>query len=247
MIYHSIAAVYDQLMTHVDYQDWVMGLEHQWQQLAAVPCKVLDAGCGTGNLLVPLARRGYRLIGIDNSPEMLTICQDRLYEENLSAFLIEMDIEGIQLPEPVDAVICLCDTLNYLTDEEALKQSLENIYRVLQFGGSFIFDLRTPHYYADVLANHQWIQKEEGLYLFWENDFSQNPLMNMELTFFIEEKNGLFRKYVEEHQQKCYPMEKVIDLLEKSGFTLKSVTSDLWGRSLNLTQDERMYFVALKV
>ncbi|MCR6544984.1 class I SAM-dependent DNA methyltransferase [Dehalobacterium formicoaceticum] len=246
MIYQSMAAVYDRLMGHVNYQDWVRGLEHQWQKLNIVPHQVLDVGCGTGNLLLPLVQGGYQVIGIDNSPEMLSVCQDRLFEKNLSSLLLEMDIEEIQLPKPVDSAICLCDTLNYLTDESALERGLKNIYHVLKPGGSFIFDLRTPHYYEDILADAEWMQKEEGLYLFWENDFSQNPLMNMELTFFIEEKNGLFRKYVEEHQQRCYPMEMMKELMEKMGFKLEAVVSNLWDRPLNLEQDERMYFICLK-
>lgn len=246
MTYQAMAKVYDQLMLHVDYDKWVDGLEYQWRKQDAMPQRVLDAGCGTGSVLLPLAKRKYQMVGIDLSPEMLSVCQDKLFQENLSAILMEMDIRQIKLPEKTDAVVCLCDTLNYLTKEKDLEQCFKSVHRALNQGGCFIFDMHTPYYYHDVLADSQWVEQEEDVVLIWENDFSQKPIIDIDLTFFVKQKNGLFRKYVEEHQQRCYQIELVKELVEKSGLTIKYVGSDLFGRQLDLTQDERMYFLALK-
>lgn len=246
MTYQAIASVYDQLMLHVDYAKWVDGLEYQWKQMGITTHRVLDAGCGTGSVLLPLTERKYQVYGIDKSVEMLAICQDKLLEKELSAILMEMDIRQVKLPEKVDAAVCLCDTLNYLTKEKDLERCFKSIYRVLKPGGSFIFDLRTSHYYEHILADNQWVEREDDVVLIWENDFSQNPIMNIELTFFVKQKNGLFRKHLEEHQQKYYQVETVKELVEKAGFMLKYVGADLFGRSLDLSQDDRMYFAAFK-
>ncbi|ATW25467.1 class I SAM-dependent DNA methyltransferase [Candidatus Formimonas warabiya] len=246
MTYHAMASVYDRLMGHVDYGQWVDGLEYRWRQMGTLPRTVLDAGCGTGSVLLHLVRRHYQVYGIDNSAEMLAVCQDKLFQENLPAQLLEMDIRQIRLPGGVDAVICLCDTLNYLTEEKDLARCFKSIFRALKPGGSFIFDLRTPYYYQAVLADNQWVQQEDDVVLIWENDFSHSPIMRIDLTFFVKQGNGLFRRYVEEHQQKCYSIETIRELAEKTGFALNHIGGDLLGTSLDLSKDERMYFAVRK-
>lgn len=246
MTYQAMASVYDQFMSHVDYNKWADGLEYQWKQLGIETHSVLDAGCGTGSILLPLVERNYQVYGIDISSDMLAVCWDRLFEKEKTAYLMEMDIRDLMLPEKVDAVICLCDTLNYLTEEQELVQSFKGFYNALRAGGSFIFDMRTPHYYENILADNMWVQREGEMILIWENDFSQKPIINIDLTFFVEHNNGLYRKYMEEHRQKCYPGDYIKDLLGKSGFYLNSINADLFGRPLDLSQDERMYFIAIK-
>jgi len=249
MTYRQMAAVYDRLMLHVDYNQWVDGLEYRWKQLGKTPEKVLDAGCGTGSVLIPLVKRGYQVYGIDKSSEMLAVCQEKLFENKVSAFLMEMDIRKVLLPEKTDAAICLCDTLNYLTQKSDLARCFKSIYHILKPGGCFIFDMRTPHYYEHILADNQWVEDEGDVVLIWENDFSRKPIMNIKLTFFIKEEKtkSLFRRHVEEHQQKCYQVEEVKEQVQKAGFDLKYLGADLFGRTVDLGRDERIYFVACKV
>lgn len=246
MTYQAMAAVYDRLMGHVDYDKWADGLEFQWRKFGINPKKVLDAGCGTGNVLVSLVKRGYQVYGIDNSSEMLAICQDKLFDHQLSAILMDMDIREVVLPEKVDAAICLCDTLNYLIHQSDWERCFKSIYQAVKPGGCFIFDMRTPYYYEQILADNQWVEQEDDVVLIWENDFSQKPVMNIELTFFVRQPNGLYQKHVEEHQQKCCQVTEIKELAIKAGFDLKFMGADLCGRPLDLSQDERIYFVVCK-
>lgn len=117
-VYQSMADVYDRLMAHVDYAAWVDGLAAAWRQLDSQPETVLDLGCGTGSVLLRLAQKDYTVYGIDNAPDMLAVCQDKLSETGLTAALWEMDIRNLRLPETADAAVCLCDTLNYLGSEK---------------------------------------------------------------------------------------------------------------------------------
>lgn len=244
--YHSLAYVYDHLMSHVDYQEWVNGLEREWQKTGEHPQTILDLGCGTGNILVELSRRNYSVYGIDNSPEMLAICFEKLGEHHQQVNLLEKDMRDFTLPQQVDAVICLCDTLNYLLDEEELLQTFQSINRCLKSEGSFIFDLRTPHYYETTLSNNQWVQEEDDVVLIWNNDYSEQPIMEMNLTFFVNQVNDMYRRYEEIHIQRCYEIEKIESLLEKAGFIVEQISSDLSGTSLDDLESERMYFITSK-
>lgn len=245
-IYCAISDVYDRLMSHVDYTAWVKGLERQWDALGPKPETVLDAGCGTGSVLVNLARKNYHVFGVDNSPDMLAVCQDKLFQEGLSASLLEMDLREMEMPVEIDAVICLCDTLNYFIDEENIVDCFRGVYRSLKKGGSFIFDLRTPYYFRDILADSQWVEDEGDVVLIWDNDFSQDPVIDIDLTFFVRQEKGLYRRFSENHRQKCYEIKKIEELLKKTGFLLKQILGDLNGTNLDPEQHERMYFVACK-
>ncbi|MDD2498223.1 MAG: class I SAM-dependent methyltransferase [Desulfitobacteriaceae bacterium] len=244
--YQDIAHVYDRLMGHVDYRSWVSGLERVWREMGSTPLNVVDAGCGTGSVLVNLAKK-FHVWGIDTSPEMLSICQDKLYEEGLQAVLLEMDIRNITLPIQVDTVICLCDTLNYLLEEEELLKSFQSMFNVLIPGGSLIFDMRTPHYYRDVLGDNQWVQQEDDdVILIWENDFSQTPIMDIDLTFFVKEKSNIFRRFSETHRQRCYEIDHVEELVKSAGFKLKKISGNLSGVQFDPEAHERVYFIAEK-
>jgi len=245
-VYGSLAGVYDRLMAHVDYSAWVEGLTDAWRQLGKAPETVLDLGCGTGSLLIPLAAQGYRVTGIDNAPDMLAACQDKLAAAELTAGLWEMDIRSLRLPQPADAAICLCDTLNYLRSEKDLSRAFKSVARCLKNGGSFIFDLRTLHYYRDILGESQWVQDEGDVLLIWDNDFSQPPEMMIDLTYFIRQKNGLYQRLSEEHLQRYFSPERVLELLAEAGLRVQWSGGDFTGRPLEVDGDERIYFAAVK-
>ncbi len=141
MNYGTMASVYDRLMLHVDYCKWVDGLEYCWRQIESLPRTVLDAGCGTGNVLLPLVQRKYQVYGIDNSSDMLALCQNKLIQDNLFARLMEMDIRQIKLPDKIDAAICLCDTLNYFTEERDLERCFREAVLFLTCGPPIIIKM----------------------------------------------------------------------------------------------------------
>lgn len=245
-VYGSMAYVYDRLMTHVDYTAWVDGLSDAWRHLGTKPEKVADLGCGTGSVLLPLAEQGYGVFGVDNAPEMLAVCQDKLNEASLTASLWEMDIRNLRLPETVDAAVCLCDTLNYLGSEKELSRCFKSVARSLKPGGSFIFDMRTLHYYQNVLGESQWVEDEGDIVLIWNNDFSQAPAMTIDLTFFVKQGSGLYRRFEEQHRQVYFPVQRVRELIEKAGMSLVWTGGDFNRRTLDEAKDERVYFAAVK-
>ena len=143
--YSSFASVYDQFMDNVPYEEWadyLTGLLGEYQVHDGL---VLDLGCGTGSLTEILAKKGYDMIGIDNSEDMLQIAMEKRADSGLDILYLLQDMREFELYGTVAAVVSICDSMNYLTDYEDLVQTLKLVNNYLDPQGVFIFDLNTGH------------------------------------------------------------------------------------------------------
>lgn len=215
--YTSLAVIYDLFMEEISYAAMVDQLQAFWQREGYCIHTVLDAGCGTGSFIVPLAKAGFDTCGVDLSSEMLSMADHKAYEEGVSCLFIERDLRELNFAPQFDAVISFFDTLNYILSFEDLAKVLQEIYQCLLPGGSFVFDMRTLHYYADVLGENIFHDEKNDCCLIWENQFD-NGRIYMDLNFFLPEKNGLYRRYQEEHIQQGYALTEMITLLQETGF-----------------------------
>ena len=190
--YHAIATAYDRLNADVDYLRWSAFIEACFDQyLPARPRIVLDLACGTGRMTFPLADRGYDMIGIDGSAEMLAEAfdksaerTDRLFEEacerlgidpdgpdtdaaieELSKYpaplFLQQDMRDFELYGTVDATVCCLDSLNYLCGEGDLLACLKCIHLYLAPGGLLVFDVNSPHKFAYTYGNNAYILEAE--------------------------------------------------------------------------------------
>ena len=143
--YETLAGAYDGLTTDVDYAAVLQFFETVLQRAGHSPKTVLDLACGTGSMSVLLAERGYRVIGADISEEMLTAAAQKAaaMAEN-PPFFICQPMQRLTLPEPVEAIVCLLDSLNYLTEPEDCRKTFHRVWRALRPGGMFFFDINTP-------------------------------------------------------------------------------------------------------
>src|SRR5713101_6171626 len=132
----DVAEVYDSLMAVVPYRHWVSYVERIWERFECSPTTVLDLACGTGNVTLELERRGYRVTGVDNSAAMLRQAQTKPARH--ARFLLQ-DARSLHLPEPVDACVCLFDSLNYLLTPEELAAAFTGVSRSLHPRGLFTF------------------------------------------------------------------------------------------------------------
>lgn len=143
--YETLAGAYDGLTTDVDYAAVLQFFETVLQRAGHSPKTVLDLACGTGSMSVLLAGRGYRVIGADISEEMLTAAAQKAaaMAEN-PPFFICQPMQRLTLPEPVEAIVCLLDSLNYLTEPEDCRKTFHRVWRALRPGGMF-FSTSTRH------------------------------------------------------------------------------------------------------
>ena len=250
--YGAISTVYDNINRQVDYSAWADFFERCFDKyLASRPELVLDLACGTGSMTFELAKRGYDMIGIDGSSDMLNVAYDRKYDLELShdvLFLLQ-DMREFELYGTVGAITCCLDSINYLTGEGELERVFALAHNYLDPDGLFLFDVNTPHKFENIYANNTYVYEDEdcgeGRFCIWQNFYDKKSgLCDFNLTVF--EKNEGSETYTRRDElqtERCYSMDELVSTLEKTGFELVGAYSDFEFANAKET-DERWYFVA---
>lgn len=244
MSYLHLAAVYDKLMAHTPYQKWLEWVEAFWQQKGR-PQSILDLGCGTGNIAIPLAKQGYTVLGLDLSAEMLAIAYEKMQQERVHVTWLEQDMREFSI-QPVDCVVSFCDSSSYLLEEADVRQTYHQVYENLAPGGWFLFDVHSPYKINDVYGENTFTWVEDDLCYIW-NCFN-DPLrfeVEHQLTFFLKEPNESYRRLEEVHVQRAYHAASHLHWLREAGFTDLSVTAD-FNNLPPQAESERLFFAARK-
>lgn len=225
-MYESFAHLYDRFMDHIPPEEWADYYEGLWKYFGAEPALLLDLACGTGSLTKELIERGYDVIGIDASAEMLSTAREKA--EN--ALFLCQDMRSFELYGTVDVIVCTCDSLNYLPDEAALLQVFQLAENYLNPGGFFLFDLNTPYKYARVLGESTFADTREDAAFICENYFYEaEKIHEYTVTFFERTGEGRakederFRRFTEIHYQKAFELDRVRCLLERAHLHIEGV------------------------
>lgn len=227
--YTSFAEVYDQFMDNVPYREWADFLQEILQKEGISDGLVLDLGCGTGSMTEELAGRGYDMIGVDNSEDMLEIAMEKRQESGHDILYLMQDMQEFELYGTVRAVVSVCDSVNYVTEKEELEQVFRLVNNYLDPGGIFIFDFNTEYKYREVLGDRTIAENREDSSFIWDNYYYEEEHMNeYELTLFIQEtdQKELYHKYQETHFQRAYTLEEIGELLERSGLRFVAAYED---------------------
>jgi len=213
--YTSFAQVYDLFMDNVPYKEWADYLDKLFKEYGIEDGLLLDLGCGTGKLTRLLAEKGYDMIGVDYSFEMLDIAREQSDESIL--YLLQ-DMREFELYGTVRGIYSACDCLNYILEEEELKEVFALVNNYLDPGGIFVFDINTPYKYQELLADNTIAEtRDEGSFI-WENYYDEEEQINeYDLTLYIKEEDGRFQRFEETHYQRCYELETIQKLLEEAG------------------------------
>ncbi len=209
---------------------------------------ILDLGCGTGTLTELLARQGYDMIGIDNAQEMLQIAMDKRDESGLDILYLLQDMREFELYGTVGAVISVCDSVNYLLEEEDIVRTFRLVNNYLFPKGIFIFDFNTVYKYAAVIGDATIAENREECSFIWDNYYHEAEQINeYDLTIFVRQKTGegLYRRFQETHYQRGYELEQMKDFLRQAGLVfLEAIDADTQEAVRN--ESERIYVVARK-
>ena len=242
--YEGFAYVYDTFMDNVPYEAWseyVTGLLEEYEIRDGL---VLDLGCGTGSMTELLAKKGYDMIGIDLSCEMLEIAMDKRAESGLDILYLQQDMREFELYGTVRAIVSICDSMNYIPEEENLLEVFRLANNYLDPKGIFIFDMNTRYKYEKILGDTVIAEKREDCSFIWENTFYEDESVNeYELTIFVKEEDDLYRKYEETHYQKAYDIERVQELIREAGMEVLAVY-DAFTKNPPKKDSERVYFIA---
>ena len=238
--YSDFARVYDLFMDNIPYEEWSNYIIDLLKSHGIDDGLVLDLGCGTGKLTNILSDAGYDMIGVDLSEEMLGIAMESRADRNI--LYLCQDMREFELYGTVRAVISICDSMNYITEEADLLQVLKLVNNYLDPGGMFIFDMNTMYKYRELLGEQTIAENREEASFIWDNYFDEDTLINeYELTLFIRE-GELFRRYEEVHYQRAYEIEEIKSIIEEVGMEYVACY-DACTREEPKADSERVYFI----
>lgn len=243
-MYEDFALVYDRFMDETPYEEWCQFVVERLKQDQITDGILLDLGCGTGSMTELLAKQGYDMIGVDLSDSMLDIAMEKRAQSGQNILYLQQDMREFELYGTVRAVICLCDSLNYLLEEDDLLTTFKLVNNYLDPNGLFIFDFNTVYKYETVIGDSTIAENREDCSFIWENYYTTEDQINeYDLTIFVKQQKDLFRKFTETHLQRGYTLETMKRLVEQSGLIfVEALDADTHG-SVTETS-ERIYVIA---
>jgi len=243
--YENFSKVYDKFMSDTPYDEWVEYIKKIWDKYFLSPKLIAELGCGTGNITERLAFSGYDMIGIDRSEDMLSKAMEKAEKNKREILYLKQDMRSFELFGTVDCIISLCDSINYITDEEDLLNVFKLVNNYLDPKGLFIFDLNTIYKFKNILGQNSFSQTDEISACTWENYFDEDEKINeYYINFFIKDnKTGLYERFEEEHFERGYTIEEIKKIIEKSGLEFIDVFDELTF-SPPKNNSERIFFVA---
>lgn len=216
--YTSFASVYDTFMDNVPYEEWASFIREKLCSHGIEEGIVLDLGCGTGTMTECLAEYGYDMIGVDNSEDMLELAMEKRYESEHDILYLLQDMREFELYGTVKAVVSVCDSVNYITEQEELEEVFRLVNNYLDPEGIFLFDFNTVYKYRDVIGDSTIAEDRGECSFIWDNRYYEEEQINeYDLTLFIEEEEDLYRRYTETHYQRGYTLEEMKQLLQNAG------------------------------
>lgn len=245
--YESFARVYDLFMDNIPYEQWCEYLAGLLKEYGTTDGLVLELGCGTGNITRLLADKGYDMIGVDNAPDMLEIAMEKKETEGQDILYLLQDMREFELYGTVKAVVSICDSMNYIIEEEDLLEVFRLVNNYLDPRGIFIFDMNTEYKYREILGENTIAENREDASFIWDNYYDEEEQINeYDLALFIPEEiqgETLYRKYEEVHYQRAYSLETVKNLLEQAGMEFVTVY-DAFTHHAPQEDSERVYIIA---
>lgn len=246
--YTDFARVYDTFMDDTPYEEWCAFLTGVLKEFHIERDLVLELGCGTGTLTQLLADAGFDMIGVDNSEEMLGIAMEKKEAAGRGEELLYLcqDMREFELYGTVKAVVSVCDSLNYLLEEDELLETFLLVNNYLDPKGIFIFDFNTVYKYEQVIGDTTIAENREECSFIWENYYHEEEQINeYELTIFVREEEELFRRFTETHYQRGYTLRQMKMLVEKAGMTfIRALDADTRGEVC--PESERIYVIAME-
>ena len=244
--YHAFAAVYDRLMEEIPYEDWCGYVTGLLAEQGIQDGLLLELGCGTGTMTELFAARGFDMIGVDNSEEMLAQAMEKEAADPHGILYLLQDMRELDLYSTIGTVVSLCDSLNYLLTTQDLEKTFRLVKNFLYPGGIFIFDFNTVYKYAEVIGDATIAENREDCSFIWENYYYPEECINeYDVTVFVEEEEDLYRKFTETHYQRGYTLAEMEELVTKAGMSvIEALDADTKGPVR--PDSERIYIIAGK-
>lgn len=236
--YKFFASVYDQMMDNINYENWKFYLLQLFFKYGVEPCSlVTELGCGTGMMTRLLAGDGFRMTGIDLSEDMLEVAQNHKEKVKKINYLLQ-DMRSFQVNDEQDAIISICDSMNYLITVEDLSQTMKAARDNLKKGGVFIFDLKTEHFFIEELDGQIFTEDLGDVKCIWRNEYDSDARIH---TYTLEFSNG----EKEVHKQRVFGASEIKEAAKKAGFN-GAVVYDAFSFDKPRKGSDRIYIILRK-
>lgn len=244
MQYGRFAQYYDAMMHDVDREAWADYLDGFLKEADAHD--VMDCACGTGAMTVALHKLGYHVIGNDASPDMLMKARENAFKEGCKSIIyICEDMRRLAIHKPIDALISVCDGVNYLTALEDVDAFFKHAYDCLKPNGILLFDISSNYKIRTILGNNTFTEETDDYAYIWKNAYDPlTKLCEMDLTCFVKEGEH-YDRFSETHIQRAHSVAELTNLLEAAGF-VDIVALHAFTREAAHGNSERIQFVARK-
>lgn len=241
MIYKDFAQIYDNLMYDFNYDLVYKSILDLYTKSDFKVKNILELACGTGSLTEKLAPK-FNVDAIDFSEDMLAVAQNKTMRYNNVKYF-KQDMRTFHMGKKYDSCLCICDSLNYILEENDIEKIFKSVYEHLEDGGVFIFDLNSEKKFQDM--SETYVDDTEDVFYVWENFYDEeNKLNTYGVNFFIEEEKGLYRRVYEEHVERAYSIEFIKDKLNKTLFKNIEIYDDYYFDEEFHEDSHRIVFVA---
>lgn len=244
-MYNYFAGIYDKFQD-MDYEKYTEYICKVFERYGLKPNLVLDLGCGTGNVTIPLSKKGYDMIGVDLSFEMLDVAKEKASDENLDILFLNQDMTEFELYGTVDVIISALDCVNYIVDENGIINMFRNVENYLNPGGIFVFDINTAYKLENVLADNTFTDEDDNVFYIWQNFYDvEDKVCCFNLDFFEKRSDGAYERYSEYHEERAYTSGDIKRYAEISGLEFLDEFDEFTFNAPNETS-ERVFYVLRK-
>lgn len=245
-MYTRFSEIYDRLTHDIHYIKWADYLQSAFLKFGLSPKLILELGCGTGSLALEMSKRGYEMIALDASVDMLGRAYEKAKAKDADILFLNQDMREFELYGTVDAIICLLDSINYITSKKDLNKVFRLVHNYLNPGGLFIFDINSPYKLSQVLGNETFYELDNEISWVWKNTYdSKKRITTFDITFFVKNKDGLYERFEETHKERAFTREEIVEALEAAGLRLLGDYGDL-SFSKPVPEEERIFYIAQK-
>ena len=223
--YFELAYSYDRLTNDVDYRAVVDFYFAILEKEGLKPRTAVDLACGTGSVALLLAEKGLRVTGVDLSEDMLCVASQKAQDMDHPPMFVCQPLQELHLPRAVDLAVCALDSLDYITEPADCKEAIRRVYKALNPGGCFIFDVNTPEKLR-AMDGQVFLDEDEDVYCVWRGEFDDETNICSYGMDLFRRQGSVWHRSFEEHREYAYSQEELVQNLKEAGFTSIRVYAD---------------------
>jgi SAM-dependent methyltransferase len=242
-MYKDTAGLYDRLTSDVDYKKYADFFSSVFEKHAIkIPENIVDLGCGTGNLTIKMAEKGYDMTGVDASAEMLSAAY---VKDSPGILWINQSFQELDLFGTYDAGISLLDCINHLLDEDSIGRFLRNLRNFIEPGGLFIFDINSEYKFMHVYNGNTFYSVDDDFSYIWKNDFDEKTgICTMDITAF-QKTGDAYQRFDTVNRERSYSTSFLTGLLKNYSFSVIAIYGDAVMEA-PADDEERIFLVSMR-